>query len=738
MQPDGSHTGEGAWNEPISDTTPVTGDAVYVYTFSTAITTHSLIYDANGGDADSVPTDDGIYVSGAVVDLDTETTPTHADVKGEAVVFLGWSSKPVSEIVSAGEAYNDALTDSVTFAESDCRVYAVWGYDTNDDGIADASQVMIEHAAITIYTGGSGYEGTVASSDGTLLSDSSSGLPEPGFYFTLPYEMNEAIKNASGGDVTDLSQYLSISAKAHAETGTSTDRNWTITLYDVDGNSAVDGRYLYRFEGAEGQDPVRMQFTDAEGRIVTSDAFDVSTALSQTYTMSLYTGAVDAGSVTAEVTGTGEETTTPVQTTLTGEETTITAVQDDEAPTYLINDSEIAVSDPDSVALLVDEVIDTNGSNAAETLLALAEDVIGDPDGYEIKYLDLVDTANGNAWVTLAEGDSLTVFWPYPEGTDADDDFTLVHYKGLDRDFASDADVSTQLEGLDVLSSDDGTITRTEKGMLFEISDFSPFALTWEKASSSSGGSGGSSGGSGGGSDDDSDLPEDLNTEDHYAYVVGYEDGLVKPENATTRAEVASIFYRLLDEEVREAYDTTENSFSDVAQDSWYVETVSTLASMGIIEGYEDGTFRPVAAITRAEFAAIATRFFEETGATYESGTFTDVFGDEWYAGAIQDAVDHGILGGYEDGSVRPNNSITRAEDCAIVNRTLGRVQDAAHLLSAEEMKTWPDNPEDAWYYADIQEATNSHDYEWITEDGETVEQWTGLFSCHRHKAGAE
>lgn len=223
MQPDGSHTGEGAWNEPISDTTPVTGVAVYVYTFSTAITTHSLIYDANGGDEDSVPTDDGIYVSGAVVDLDTETTPTHADVDGEAVVFLGWSSEPVSEIVSAGEAYNDALTNSVTFAESDCRVYAVWGYDTNDDGIADASQVMIEHAAITIYTGGSGYEGTVASSDGTLLSDSSSGLPEPGFYFTLPYEMNEAIKNASGGDVIDLSQYLSISAKAHAETGTSTD-----------------------------------------------------------------------------------------------------------------------------------------------------------------------------------------------------------------------------------------------------------------------------------------------------------------------------------------------------------------------------------------------------------------------------------------------------------------------------------------------------------------------------------
>ena len=225
----------------------------------------------------------------------------------------------------------------------------------------------------------------------------------------------------------------------------------------------------------------------------------------------------------------------------------------------------------------------------------------------------------------------------------------------------------------------------------------------------------------------DVDLPDDLNTVDHFSYVVGYEDGTVMPQKQITRAEVATIFYRLLKDDVREDYDTTRNNFSDVTSDSWYNQTVSTLASMGILKGYEDGTIRPNASITRAEFAAIATRFFEETGATYEPGTFTDVTGSEWFAGAIMDAVNLGLIGGYEDGTVRPNNNITRAEACAIVNRTLGRVPDADHLLPEDVMKTWPDNPESAWFYADMQEATNGHEYEWITEDGNKIEEWTDI-----------
>ena len=236
------------------------------------------------------------------------------------------------------------------------------------------------------------------------------------------------------------------------------------------------------------------------------------------------------------------------------------------------------------------------------------------------------------------------------------------------------------------------------------------------------------------------DLPDDLNTVDHFSYIVGYPEDYrtgettddedlwpVKPQNNITRAEVASIFYRLLKEDVRDENTTNVSDFSDVNSSDWYGTTVATLADMGIVKGYEDGTFRPNEPITRAEFAAIATRFFEETGATYEPGTFTDITGDEWFAGAIMDAVNLGLIGGYEDGTVRPNNNITRAEACAIVNRTLGRVPDADHLLPEDEMKTWPDNPESAWFYADMQEATNGHEYEWITDDGNRVESWTDL-----------
>ena len=202
----------------------------------------------------------------------------------------------------------------------------------------------------------------------------------------------------------------------------------------------------------------------------------------------------------------------------------------------------------------------------------------------------------------------------------------------------------------------------------------------------------------------------------------------MKPQGNITRAEVATIFYRLLKDEVREEIETDVNSFPDVNEDDWFNITVSSLANMGALSGYEDGTFRPNEPISRAELAAMAVRFYDNLEAEYEEGTFLDVDGDEWYADAIAAAEELGIIGGYPDGTVRPEANITRAETCAIVNRTLGRVPDADHLLPEDEMKTWPDNPESAWFYADMQEATNGHEYEWITEDGNKVENWTDLF----------
>lgn len=238
----------------------------------------------------------------------------------------------------------------------------------------------------------------------------------------------------------------------------------------------------------------------------------------------------------------------------------------------------------------------------------------------------------------------------------------------------------------------------------------------------------------------DDGTPHDLNTEDHFSYVVGYpvdhRTGLatddvdlwpVRPEAGITRAEVATIFYRLLKEDVRDRVTSDVNDFSDVASGDWFNVTVSSLAQMGVIAGYEDDSFRPNAPITRAEFAAIATRFFAERGVTYNEGLFADITGDEWFADVVAAAADRGLLGGYPDGTVRPNATITRAESCAVVNRTLDRRPDAKHLLPAGEMRVWPDNPADGWYYADMQEATNGHEYRWLTIGKNKIEDWTAI-----------
>ena len=214
-----------------------------------------------------------------------------------------------------------------------------------------------------------------------------------------------------------------------------------------------------------------------------------------------------------------------------------------------------------------------------------------------------------------------------------------------------------------------------------------------------------------------------LNTQDHDAYLLGYEDGTVRPEGSITRAEVATIFFRLLTDESRDKFWSQTNDYTDVPADAWYNNAVSTLSNAGILDGYEDGTFRPDGNITRAEFATITARFLE---ASYDGGNrFPDIDG-HWAAEYINEAANAGIVDGYEDGTFRPQQNITRAEAVTMVNRTVDRHPDADHLL--DNMITWPDNPESAWYYAQIQEATNAHAYTMHTDQEDApYEIWTEL-----------
>ena len=218
-----------------------------------------------------------------------------------------------------------------------------------------------------------------------------------------------------------------------------------------------------------------------------------------------------------------------------------------------------------------------------------------------------------------------------------------------------------------------------------------------------------------------------LNRRDHYAYIIGYPDGDVHPQGNITRAEVATIFFRLLRDPVRTQYWSQTNGYSDVPGNKWYNNAISTLSNMGIICGYPDGTFRPDAPITRAELTKIAAGFFSDprVAATYD-GRFSDVHGAEWYISYLMTALEEGLIEGYPDGSFRPNRPITRAETCTIVNRTLGRKPEKDHLLPESDMINWPDNiNRNIWYYAQMQEATNSHDYRWISIGSEACEQWT-------------
>ena len=218
------------------------------------------------------------------------------------------------------------------------------------------------------------------------------------------------------------------------------------------------------------------------------------------------------------------------------------------------------------------------------------------------------------------------------------------------------------------------------------------------------------------------DVPTGLNGKDHYAYIIGYGNNDVRPQNNITRAEVATIFFRLLTDEAREANMTKSNGYNDVKDGDWFCCAVSTLSKMGIIKGYEDGSFKPNDHISRAEFAAIAARFDPDGDKT--PATFADVT-SHWAKDEISIAANHGWIKGYEDGSFKPDQKITRAETMTLVNRVLKRLPETKDDLH-KDMKTWPDNQnESAWFYLAVQEATNSH-YQKLKKDG-IHETWESM-----------
>lgn len=625
--------------------------------------------------------------------------------------------------------------------------------------------IAIQPADITIYTGGNSYE-SVVNGSGDEIGATNNGLPTPGFYITLPPELNQwMIENAADEDVTtinegteneqqvvDLSGYLTFTYDDNA----GNTRVWELERYDnqTGNDSMAYSKYIYRIKPAivnNEEIPIRLQFTNGS-EFMTTDDFTVNLdGLYRTYDMTIYSGDLDQELVKAVLTVDGKENTFDAQVNfgeltirgVTDQNTTTTDVvtetpsstvdnitaQVPEDTNFYINTSELEVASENNVKLLVDSIVPDTNNTLYNTAVNYFDEITRD-HAVQTNYLDLVDASNGNAWVTA--NNDVTVHWPVPEDAADDSEFYIVHYTGLDRN-DNDALDNYSPRDMELYSTDNDRLTVENGNITFTVDSFSPFALFYTAEEDPGTGTDPDPGTD----PDDPDTPA-LDKVNHFLYIEGYPEDYrtgeysdnedlwpVKPQGNITRAEVATIFYRLLKDEVREEIETDVNSFPDVNAGDWFNVTVSSLANMGAISGYEDGTFRPNEPITRAELASMAVRFYEAFEAEYEEGTFLDVDGDEWYADAIAAAEELGILGGYPDGTVRPNNNITRAETCAIVNRVLERRPHDEHLGDVDEMRTWPDNLPGAWYYADMQEATNGHYYEWIDIDGVDFEEWT-------------
>lgn len=596
-----------------------------------------------------------------------------------------------------------------------------------------ANIITLKPVDLTAYMGGDGgYDQVVI--PGAAEQPGSNTLPHP--LFQLIGTDGKPMENASG-----------------AFTGGG--KTWTLVK---------DGTGYYHFEEGDGQPPVRVTYTnDKTDETTLSDDFSLETAgdVFNTYTVALYTGEVDMSKVTATLNGTnyavalgtGKLTVRAVADTEPGDDPTIDVINESAlekvesgtavavAPTgttYTLNNTEVPLPEIASdtnpngskPSLLFDSIIEDDDHPNARTdaLKKQVDKTLGAVGSnttrhYEVKYLDLVDANNGNAWITSSKG--MDIYWGYPEGTGIETEFHVLHFEDLHRDGAQSGFEISDIQNAQVteLTEETDQLQNTKYGIKFHVKpgNFSPYVLVWEKTSTSQ-----NPGIIPTPDPDPTPTPEpeepdqpELERDDHYAYIFGYEDNTIRPENDITRAEVATIFYRLLTDESREAYRTTDHDFTDVSADAWHVKPVATLANAGLLAGYEDGSFRPDAPITRAEYAAIATRFDELAAA---ESNFTDISG-HWAEDAINAAYGAGWVGGYEDGTFRPDQNISRAEAMALINRVLERAVDSEGML--DEMTHWADNDPEAWYYADVQEATHSHTYE--REEGEQYETWTDL-----------
>ena len=648
--------------------------------------------------------------------------------------------------------------------------------------VKEKEKFTITPVDMTIYMGGDdGYEGVVGN-DGNLVEEETS-------YNTLPEPLFQIMSASAGFDPKSLTI-----------TNEKTHNSWN--------PEKVGDTEYYRLVPTAGEKKlIRVQFIDDNKNVHESDTFDPATVgdLFATYDIKIFSQGDkisvkdEDGKEYAVSTAAGKLTVRAVAENKPNDDPTIDVIDENnltkveagkavavasEGTKYYLNNTDVEVTDA-KPSLLFDSIIEDEGStDRTKALMVKADETLGVSAGkriYEIKYLDLVDANNGNAWIKADK--PVTIYWGYPEGTDQNTEFQIVHFRDLHRDGAQSGQ---ELEDIKNCTAEKITgVENTPEGIKFSVGKdgFSPFALIFNEKDEGGNQGGSSSGGSLTSNTyyvryhNDDDIVKDgrfvpgetvtvrgdiftaprgkvlagwsleengkvdykvgdtfrmpgssydlyavwknAETLTHAAYISGYPDGTVGPDRTITRAEAATMFYNLLSNK-----SSTARTFADVPMNQWYANAVTTLAGMGVINGYPDGTFKPDAPITRAEFVTMAMNFAKADKGT--ACSFADVPENMWYYGAIAGATENGWISGYPDGTFGPARNITRAEVTSVINRMENRAADMMFIVeNLNDLRTFSDLPFQHWAYGSMMEAANGHDY--TREQENTYEVWTGI-----------
>lgn len=593
--------------------------------------------------------------------------------------------------------------------------------------VVSHDNITITPADITVYTGGEGYTGAVDNAGNE--STTANGLPEPGYYITLPDELNAIL----GGDANaeDLSKILKFTYQDDADRT----REWKLELYGTEAHSsdvedAERQRYIYRMlpgvDENKQQIPVRLQFTDSDGKVTISDEFTPNMEEQyQKYTMRIYSGELDTSKITASLTLPNGQTVTCgvngddgnlVVRGLTGEDNTTEIISDtDELSgdgitalatndvTYYINGSNVELTDTEGVRLLVDDVL--NDSVLVEYIQNnMTEKVPAGDYAYEQQYLDLVDTKNGNAYLTMGEDDSLIIYWKVPNGFDSDKPFYVVHFDALNRNYSKLEDELSR-NAPDLLTAQLVTVNGTEY-VTFNAKSFSPFVLVYEEESGGGGGT-------------------------HYSYTLRYDTNGGEAIQSESKSYFWTKQYEDLPTPIREGYTFDgwylDSKLTDPVEDDVKVNrsTVTIYAAWSkdetdpdnngvsdwlntrdhnaYLNGYGDGTFGPDNNMTRAEAAQMFYNLLLDKEVPVTT-SFTDVPADAWYAKAVNSLASLGILEGVGNNLFAPDRPITRAEFTVIAMRFTEGDMTGTNIFS--------DVHTNDWFYDQV---VGSIQYGWIT-----------------------